>query len=104
MFLKTRVSRVKHGVFRKRVFLKTRVSRVFNEVRFSPSAIVMEDNTLGEWSDGDDSWIFDVDENSLWDWSDSEDDEIIRGIQESNQTGRGEKRKSDETLLPEEDF
>ena len=64
----------------------------------------MEDNTLGEWSDGDDNWIFDIDENSLWDWSDSEDDEIIRGIQESDQTGRGEKRKSDESLLPEEDF
>ena len=93
----------------------------------------MENNTLGEWSDGDDEWVFDVDENSLWEWSDSEadeiirniqesdqagrgekrksdewsdsgDDEIIRGIQESDQVGRGEKRKSDESLLPEEDF
>ena len=65
----------------------------------------MGDNTLGEWSDGDDSWIFDVDENSLWDWSDSEDDEIIRGMEENEQTGRGEKRKSDDTpTLPEEDF
>ena len=61
-------------------------------------------DTLGEWSDGDDNWIFYVDENSLWEWSDSEDDEIIRGIQESDQTGRGEKRKSDESLVPEEDF
>ena len=61
-------------------------------------------DTLGEWSDGDDEWIFDVNENSLWEWSDSEDDEIIRGIQESDQTGRGEKRKSNESLLPEEDF
>ena len=52
----------------------------------------MENNTLGKWSDGDDDWIFDVDENSLWDWSDSEADEIIRGIQESDQTGRGEKQ------------
>ena len=93
----------------------------------------MENNTLGEWSDGDDEWVFDVDENSLWEWSDSEadeiirniqesdqvgrgekrksdewsdsgDDEIIRGIQESDQVGRGKKRKSDESLLPEEDF
>ena len=64
----------------------------------------MENNTLGEWSDGDDDWVFDVDENSLWDWNDSEADEIIRGIQESDQTGRGEKRKSDESLVPEEDF
>ena len=53
-------------------------------------------DTLGEWSDGDDEWVFDVDENSLWDWSDSEADEIIRNIQESDQTARGEKRKSNE--------
>ena len=84
--------------------MKTRVSRVFKGVRFLQSTTVMENNTLGEWSDGDDDWIFDVDENSLWDWSDSEADEIIRGIQESDQTGRGEKRKSDESLVPEEDF
>ena len=65
----------------------------------------MADNTLGEWSDGDDSWIFDVDENTLWDWSDSEDDEIIRNIGENDQSGRGEKRKSDDVpALPEEDF
>ena len=65
----------------------------------------MGDNTLSEWSDGDDSWIFDVDENALWDWSDSEDDEIIRNIEENDQTGRGEKRKSDDVpALPEEDF
>ena len=65
----------------------------------------MADNTLGEWSDGDDNWIFDVDENTLWDWSDSEDDEIIRNIEENDQTGRGEKRKSDDApTLPEEDF
>ena len=65
----------------------------------------MADNTLGEWSDGDDSWIFDVDENTLGDWSDSEEDEIIRNIEENDQTGRGEKRKSDgDPPLPEEDF
>ena len=87
-------------------------------------------DTLGEWSDGEDEWVFDVDENNLWEWNDSEadeiirnvqesdqttrgendewndsgDDEIIRGIQESDQVGRGEKRKTDEPLLPEEDF
>ena len=65
----------------------------------------MADNTLGEWSDGDDSWIFDVDENALWDWSDSEDDEIIRNIEENDQSGCGEKRKSDDVpTLAEEDF
>ena len=51
----------------------------------------MADNTLGEWSDGDDSWVFDVDENTLGDWSDSEDDEIIRNIEENDQSGRGKK-------------
>ena len=62
----------------------------------------MDQNTLGEWSDDDDDWIWDVDENTLWEWSDSEADDIIRNI--DAQTGRGEKRKSDESLLPEEDF
>ena len=60
----------------------------------------MDGNTLGEWSDGDDDWIWDVDESTLWEWSDPEADDIIRNIQ----TGRGEKRKSDEPLLPEKDF
>ena len=62
----------------------------------------MTDNTLGEWSDGDDSWIFEVDENTLGDWSDSEDDEIIRNIVENDQSGRGEKRKSDDDEDEEE--
>ena len=60
----------------------------------------MDGNTLGEWSDGDDDWIWDVDESDLWEWSDPQADDIIRNIQ----TGRGEKRKSDEPLLPEKDF
>ena len=33
----------------------------------------MGENTLGEWSDGDDEWIWDVDENTLGEWSDSDD-------------------------------
>ena len=61
---------------------------------------IMDGNTLGEWSDGDDDWIWDVDDSTLWEWSDPEADDIIRNIQ----TGRGEKRKSDEPLLPEKDF
>ena len=63
----------------------------------------MADNTLGEWSDGDDSWIFEVDENTLGDWSDSEDDEIIRNVVENDQSGRGEKRKSDDDEDDEEE-
>ena len=60
----------------------------------------MDANTLGEWSDSDDDWIWDVDESDPWEWSDPEADDIIRNIQ----TGRGEKRKSDGPLLPEKDF
>ena len=82
----------------------------------------MDANTLGEWSDGNDEWIWDIDESTLWEWSDPEADDIIRNLNvdestlrewsdpESDdiirniQTGRGEKRKSDEPLLPEKDF
>ena len=60
----------------------------------------INENTLGEWSDADDDWIWDIDENTLREWSDSEADDIIRNVQ----AGRGEKRKSDEPLLPEKDF
>ena len=63
---------------------------------------IMGENTLGEWSDGDDDWIWDVDESDLWEWSDPEADDIIRNI--DVQSGRGVKRKSDEPLLPEKDF
>ena len=104
----------------------------------------MAENTLGQWSDGDDDWIWDVNENTLGEWSDPEADDIIRnmnlnestlsdwsdpegddiirnmnlnestlsdwsdhepdGIIPNIQAGRGEKRKSDEPLLPEKDF
>ena len=60
---------------------------------------INENNTLGEWSDGEDDMIWDVD-SDLWEWSDPEVDDVIRDIQ----AGRGEKRKSDEPLLPEKDF
>ena len=56
----------------------------------------MANNTLGEWTDGDDDWIFEIDENlrglntdgdpmannTLGEWSNSEDDELIRNINE----------------------
>ena len=104
----------------------------------------MAENILGEWSDSDDDWIWDVNENTLGKWSDPEADDIIRnmnlnestlsdwsnpeaddiirnmnlnqstlsdwsdpepdGIIPNIQAGRGEKRKSDEPLLPEKDF
>ena len=85
----------------------------------------MATNTLGEFSDGEDDFVFEIDENS---WSDPEADELIRNINEEEvlsglygndddddlirsineeevlaQTGRGEKRKSDdEDPLPPE--
>ena len=70
--------------------------------RVSHPSDIMDENTLGEWSDGDEDWIWDVDESTLWEWSDPEADDIIRNI--NVQLGRGEKRKSDESLLPEKDF
>ena len=75
----------------------------------------MATNTLGEFSDGEDDFVFEIDEN-LWNnrevlnqtrcfeidenlWNNSEDDDnVIRNIDEDEvltQTGRGEKRKSD---------
>ena len=69
-----------------------------------------KENTLGEWSDGDDDWIWGIDENTLGEWSDSDADEIIRKVDENPQAGRGRKRKSDEVdegataSLPEENF
>ena len=79
----------------------------------------MTTNTLGEFSDGEDDFVFEVDEN-LWANSENDDDlirnidenevlaanddddDLIRSIDEEevlaqfSQTGWGEKRKSDE--------
>ena len=41
----------------------------------------MSANTLGEFSDGEDDFVMEIDEN-LWEWSNSEDDELIRNINE----------------------
>ena len=127
-----------------------------DESTFLPET--MATNTLGEFSDGDDDWIWEIDESTFLpetmatntlgefsdgegDWSNSEDDDLIRNINEDEvlrglndddddddlirnideedilsnpsgddlsydlegeQTGRGEKRKSDEQLLPVE--
>ena len=125
-----------------------------DESTFLPET--MATNTLGEWSDGDDDWIWEIDESTFLpetmatntlgefndgegEWSNSEDDDLIRNINEDEvlrglndddddlirnideedsllnpsgddlsydlegeQTGRGEKRKSDEQLLPVE--
>ena len=41
----------------------------------------MATNTLGEFSDGEDDFVFQTDENS-WEWSDPEADDLIRNINE----------------------
>ena len=69
--------------------------------RISQPSAIMAENTLGEWSDGDDDWIWEIDESTLWEWSDPEADDIIRNI--DVQTG-GKKRKSDGVPEPEQDF
>ena len=58
---------------------------------------IMATNTLGEFSDGEDDFVFEIDEN-LWN-NDEDDDNLIRNINEEEvlaQIGRGEKRKSDD--------
>ena len=46
----------------------------------------MSNNTLGEWSDGEDDWVFEIDESA---WDNQDDDDLIRSINEDevlNQT------------------
>ena len=79
------------------------ISNVIKKVtRISHPFDIMGENTLGEWSDGDDDWIWDIDKSTLWEWSDPEADDIIRNI--DVQTGGGKKRKSDGVAEPEQDF
>ena len=77
--------------------------------RYFKSDNMAENNTLNEWSDGEDDWIIEMigEEANVDDseWYDSEGDDIIRNMDVDDiQTGRGEKRKSDEPLLPQKDF
>ena len=55
----------------------------------------MASNTLGEFSDGEDDFVFEIDENVWknsdpqgWEWSDSEADELIRNINEEEVLAR----------------
>ena len=91
---------------------------------------IMANNTLNEWSDGEDDWVFEIDEqnilpnNTLNEWSDGEDDwvfeideqnnneeeddQLIRSINENevlNHVGHGQKRKNDdEDEEPQQDY
>ena len=58
---------------------------------------IIPTNTLGEFSDGEDDWVFEMDGDVRNNSED--DDDLIRTIDEDealNQTRRGEKRKSDD--------
>ena len=46
----------------------------------------MATNTLGEFSDGEDDFVFQTDEN-VWEWSDPEADDLIRNINEEEMLG-----------------
>ena len=50
---------------------------LYKKAAFFQSADI-EMDTLGEWSDGDDEWVWEVDE---WEWSDPEADDIIRNVE-----------------------
>ena len=58
-----------------------------NYLTFLPE--IMANNTLNEWSDGDDDWVFEIDEqsilpnNTLNEWSDGDDDWVFE-IDEQN--------------------
>ena len=49
----------------------------------------MATNTLGEFSDGEDDFVFEIDESlwnndeNVWEWSDPEADDLIRNIDEN---------------------
>ena len=68
----------------------------------------MSGNTLGEWSDGEDGFVMEIDEscflpetkgtNTLVEWSDREDDELIRNIDEE-EILRG--LNNDDDLIPD---
>ena len=83
------------------IFRKTREKiRVFSIIKRTIDfvfSVIMANNTLGEWSDGEDDWIFEIDEDEILrglnnggdpipnvsdEWSNSEDDELIRNINE----------------------
>ena len=107
----------KSTFFKNRTFSKiTCFKAIKRTVHTSRSSCIMAENTLNEWSDGEDDFVWQIDEN-LWEWNNPEDDDLIRNIDENDilgqpiqddlipdsnlqnepiQTGRGEKRKSDE--------
>ena len=67
----------------------------------------MATNTLGEFSDGEDDFVFEIDENlwkkgdpEAWEWSDPEADDIIRNINEEEILARVYGNASDDHVIP----
>ena len=58
----------------------------------------MATNTLGEFSDGEDDFVFETDEN-LWEWSDPEADDLIRNINEEEVLARVYGNDGDDDLI-----
>ena len=58
---------------------------------------IMATNTLGEFSDGEDDFVFEIDEN-LWEWSDPEADDIIRNINEEEVLARAYGNDDDDLI------
>ena len=67
----------------------------------------MAHNTVGEWSDGEDGRVFEMDEGAMVNLE-GDDDDLIRSINEDevlNQVGHGQKRKSnDQDEEPKQDY
>ena len=66
----------------------------------------MATNTLGEFSDGEDDFVFQIDENlwkrsdpEAWEWSDPEADDIIRNINEEEVLARVYGNDDDDDLI-----
>ena len=62
-------------------FQKPRDFNVIKRTNDSVFSKIMAANTLGEFSDGEDDFVMEIDEN-LWEWCNSEDDDLIRNINE----------------------
>ena len=57
----------------------------------------MATNTLGEFSDGEDDWVFESDEN-VWNNSEDDDDDLIRSIDENEVLNQTRPFESDENV------
>ena len=79
-FSKTRVFQ-NPAIFQNHAFFKiTRFNAIKRGKTFLFHVKIMATNTLGEFSDGEDDFVFEIDENL---WNNDEDDDLIRNIDEN---------------------